>query len=97
MAGLSDKGSFDCGCSLRDAQRTILAQDDNVVKGAKLDFRVKNETYFLDLAENERQWLVFVDTPNGPRSIPVYEDAPSLQDEDVKVVVEDNQRRKIVN
>ena len=63
----------------------------------KLDFQVNNETYFLDLAENERQWLVFVDTPNGPRSIPVYDDAPSLQDEDVKVVVEDNQRRKIVN
>ncbi|HEX3821306.1 MAG TPA: hypothetical protein VHW45_13295 [Candidatus Sulfotelmatobacter sp.] len=61
-----------------------------------MDFQVNNETYFLDLAENERQWLVFVDTPNGPRSIPVYVDAEE-SDDDTKVVVEDNQRRKIVN
>ena len=77
---------------------TVKARPEMQGKGGiELDFQVNNETYFLDLAENERQWLVFVDTPNGPRSIPVYEDAPSLQDEDVKVVVEDNQRRKIVN
>jgi hypothetical protein len=62
-----------------------------------MDFQVNNETYFLRLAENERQWLVFVDTPTGPMAIPVYEDASSLEDDDMKVVVEDNQRRKIVN
>jgi hypothetical protein len=66
-------------------------------KGGKVDFQVNNETYFLSLADDERQWLVFVDTPNGPRSVPVYEDASSLDDEDMKVMVEDNQRRKIVN
>jgi hypothetical protein len=27
---LAVQGSFDCGCSLRFARRTILAQDDNV-------------------------------------------------------------------
>jgi hypothetical protein len=64
--------------------------------GVKLDFQINNETYFLDLAENERQWLVFVDTPNGPLSIPVYVDEETL-DDGSKVVVEDNQRRKIVN
>jgi hypothetical protein len=26
------QGSFDCGCSLRFARRTILAQDDNAVE-----------------------------------------------------------------
>jgi hypothetical protein len=61
-----------------------------------LDFQVNNETYFLSLAEDERQWLVHVETPNGPMSIPVYEDEETL-DDGAKVVIEDNQRRKIVN
>jgi hypothetical protein len=60
-----------------------------------LDFQVNNETYFLDLSEDTRQWLVFVETPTGTRSIPVYDDAPAL--EDVPVLVEDKHRRKIVN
>ena len=61
-----------------------------------MDFQVNNETYFLSLAEDERQWLVHVETPNGPLSIPVYEDK-EIGDDDVKVVVEDNKRRTIVN
>jgi hypothetical protein len=56
---------------------------------------VNDQTYFLDLAEVARQWLVFVDTPSGPRAVPVYEDASEF--EDVKVVVEDKEKRKIVN
>jgi hypothetical protein len=62
-----------------------------------LDFQVNNETYFIDLADEEGKWLVFAQTPTGVRRIPVYEDAPARDDEDVKVVVEDRQRRKIVN
>ena len=62
-----------------------------------MDFQVNNETYFIDLADDEGKWLVFAETPTGVRRIQVYEDAPSREDEDVKVVVEDKQRRKIVN
>jgi hypothetical protein len=61
----------------------------------KLNFQVNDQTYFVDLAEEAGQWLVFVDTPNGPRSVPVYEDAAPF--DDVKVVVEDQDKRKIVN
>jgi hypothetical protein len=61
-----------------------------------LDFQINDETYFLSLAENERQWLVEVATPTGSRRIPVYVDAPDFEDE-IKVVVEDKDRRKIVN
>jgi hypothetical protein len=61
----------------------------------QLDFQVNDETYFLSLAENERQWLVLVETPTGTRQIPVYVDEGSI--EDVTHVVEDKDRRKIVN
>ena len=62
----------------------------------ELDFQVNNETYFIDLADEEGKWLVFAETPTGLRSIPVYVDAP-IVDDDVPVPVEDNHRRKIVN
>jgi hypothetical protein len=39
-----------------------------------MDFQVNDETYFLSLAENERQWRVFVSTPTGAWPIPVYDD-----------------------
>ena len=67
--------------------------------GDKLDFQVNNETYYLGLADDERQWLLFVETPNGTRRIPVYEDAAASDDgdADVKVVIEDKRRRKLVN
>jgi len=61
-----------------------------------LDFQVNNETYFLDLADDERgQWLVFAQTPTGVRRIPVYIDAP--ESDDSPLLVEDKDRRKIVN
>ena len=60
-----------------------------------MDFQVNGETYFLSLAENERQWLVFVSTPTGARPIPVYEDVQEV--EDLTVVVEDKERRNIPN
>ena len=60
-----------------------------------MDFQVNNETYFIDLADEEGKWLVFAQTPTGVRRIPVYVDAPAA--EDLPVLVEDGQRRKIVN
>jgi hypothetical protein len=64
--------------------------------GIELDFQVNNETYFVDLADEEGKWLVFAQTPTGVRSIPVYIDAP-IADENLSVLVEDNKGRKIVN
>jgi len=61
----------------------------------ELDFQINNETYFLSLADDERRWLVFVESPTGSRTVPVYVDEAEL--EDVKLVVEDKERRKILN
>jgi hypothetical protein len=60
-----------------------------------MDFQVNGETYFLSLAENERQWLVFVATADGSRPVPVYVDG--AESEDLHLVVEDKGRRKILN
>ncbi len=49
----------------------------------------------LSLAEDERRWLVFVEGATGTRRVPVYVDGAEL--EDVKFVVEDKERRKILN
>ena len=43
-----------------------------------MDFQVHEQTYFLSLAEDEKQWEVFVATPDGPRPVPVYVDSPKL-------------------
>ena len=40
-----------------------------------MDFQVHEQTYFLSLAEDEKQWEVFVATPDGARPVPVYVDA----------------------
>ncbi|HEY3974461.1 MAG TPA: hypothetical protein VGM18_15770 [Candidatus Sulfotelmatobacter sp.] len=60
-----------------------------------MDFQVNGETYFLSLAEDERRWLVFVEGDTGTRRVPVYVDEAEL--EDLKIVVEDKQRRRILN
>jgi hypothetical protein len=60
-----------------------------------MDFELNGNTYFVDLGD-ERGWQVFVSTPNGARSIPVYEDALDTGDE-LTVVVQDERKRKIVN
>ena len=61
-----------------------------------MDFQVNGETYFLSLAEDERRWLVFVEGATGTRRVPVYVDGADF-DEDLKVVVDDKERRKILN
>jgi len=60
-----------------------------------LNFEVNEQTYFLDLSEDAQQWLVFVETPTGTRQIPVYVDADTPSD--LPVLVEDKQKRKLVN
>ena len=60
-----------------------------------MDFQVNGETYFLSLAEDDRRWLVFVEGAEGTRSVPVYVDG--AESEDVKIIVEDRERRKILN
>jgi hypothetical protein len=60
-----------------------------------MDFQVNGETYFLSLAEDERQWVVLVSTATGARPVPVYDDG--AESEDLTLVVEDKERRKILN
>jgi hypothetical protein len=60
-----------------------------------MDFQVNGETYFLSLAEDERRWLVFVEGATGTRSVPVYVDGTEF--EDLTLVIEDKDRREIVN
>ena len=59
-----------------------------------MDFEINGETYFVNLGENHG-WEVFVSTPNGARTIPVYDDLDA--EEDKIVVVEDQRRRRIPN
>jgi hypothetical protein len=60
-----------------------------------LNFEVNQQRYFLDLSEDARQWLVFVETASGMQPVPVYVDVPTS--DVLPVLVEDGQRRKIVN
>jgi hypothetical protein len=55
-----------------------------------MDFQIHEQTYFLSLAEGENQWEVFVATPDGPRPVPVYVDAPRLGP--IVVLQEEKQR-----
>ena len=60
-----------------------------------MNFEVNQQLYFLDLSEDARQWLVFVETPTGMRPVPVYVDVPTS---DVQpLLVEDRQGCKLVN
>ncbi|MGA2745567.1 MAG: hypothetical protein ABSE44_12815 [Candidatus Sulfotelmatobacter sp.] len=61
----------------------------------EVDFQVNGDTYFLSLAEDERRWLVFVESATGSRDVPVYVD--EAEGDDFKLVVDDKERRKILN
>ena len=61
-----------------------------------MDFQVNNETYFIDIADEEGKWRVFAETPTGVRRIPVYIDT-LIADDELPVLVEDSKGRKIVN
>jgi hypothetical protein len=84
----------------RGSTRVYRSVKIRVIRGCfleeiEVDFQVNGETYFLSLAEDEARWLVFVQGAEGARSVPVYVD--EAESEDLKVVVEDKERRKIVN
>jgi hypothetical protein len=56
----------------------------------KMDFQVNEQTYFLSLADDEKQWEVFVATPGGAMPIPVYVD--SAESEPLVVIQEEKRR-----
>jgi hypothetical protein len=58
-----------------------------------MDFQVQEQTYFLSLAEDEKQWEVFVATPTGARAVPVYVDAESSE----PLVVLQEQKQRLPN
>jgi len=58
-----------------------------------MDFQVHEQTYFLNLAEDENQWEVLVSTATGARPIPVYVDAPKLG----PIVVLQEERHRMPN
>ncbi|HET6180573.1 MAG TPA: hypothetical protein VFE61_26885 [Candidatus Sulfotelmatobacter sp.] len=60
-----------------------------------MDIQINGETYFLTVAEDERKWLVLVESASGVRPVPVYEDVSEF--EELSLVVEDKLRRKILN
>src|SRR5437762_3542796 len=46
------------------------------LKGAnELQFRIKDQDYFLAFIEDEKRWYVFAPTAQGMHRIPVYVDA----------------------
>jgi len=55
-----------------------------------MDFQVQEQTYFLTLADDDRRWEVFVETPTGTRPVPVYVDAEKFGP--VVVLQEEKQR-----
>jgi hypothetical protein len=61
----------------------------------EVDFQVNGDTYFLSLADDERRWLVLVESATGTRDVPVYVDGAEF--DELKIVVEDKERRKILN
>jgi len=66
-----------------------------VFGGGRSGFQVNGETYFLSLSDDEARWLVFVESATGTRPVPVYVDG--AESEDLKLVIEDKERRKILN
>jgi hypothetical protein len=41
----------------------------------KLQFKIKDQDYFLAFVEDEKRWYVFAPTEQGVHRIPVYVDA----------------------
>ena len=94
-AATDSKGLYFLRCCAKGRDPSVASGSRIESEGEKLNFEVNEQTYFLDLAEDSRQWFVFVETPTGTRQIPVYVDADTA--EDAPVLVEDRYKRKIVN
>jgi hypothetical protein len=91
---VQEKSATDSRGSARISVREIRGSVAWILEG-RVDFQVNGETYFVSLAEDERRWLVFVESATGTRRVPVYVDEAEF--EDLTVVVEDKDRRKLVN
>jgi hypothetical protein len=61
-----------------------------------MDFQVNDQTYFVDLDDERREWHVFLTTPAGATPVPVYVDEEKSFDETV-ILVEDKRKQNIVN
>jgi hypothetical protein len=59
----------------------------------KLQFEANGQSYFLNFAEDEGRWYVFVQTLTGVNRIPVYVDAPKYE----RIGVLEAGRHKIQN
>ena len=44
----------------------------------ELQFKIKDQDYFLAFVEQENRWFVFAPTAHGLRRIPVYEETPKF-------------------
>ena len=58
-----------------------------------MDFQVHEQTYFLNLAEDENRWEVMVETATGAREVPVYVDAPRM----LPIVVLQEEKQRMPN
>jgi hypothetical protein len=58
-----------------------------------MDFQVHEQTYFLNLAEDENRWEVMVETATGAREVPVYVDAPKM----LPIVVLQEEKQRMPN
>jgi hypothetical protein len=45
----------------------------------ELQFRIKDQDYFLAFVEQEKRWYVFAPTAQGVHRIPVYVDAVNYE------------------
>jgi hypothetical protein len=58
-----------------------------------MDFQVHEQTYFLNLAEDENRWEVMVETATGAREVPVYVDAAKM----LPIVVLQEEKQRMPN
>jgi len=73
------------------ARYRLLALQIQAQGEEKLQFEVNGEDYFLNFAEDERRWFVFVPSPTGLQRIPVYIDVSKY--ERIGLIDEDRPKR----
>lgn len=53
---------------------TRVRHPRSVERGNELQFRIRDQEYFLAFVEQEKRWYVFAPTPEGVNRLPVYVD-----------------------
>ena len=81
-------------CGAGDLPAPLFSSHDP--GGLAMDFQVHDETYFVDLDDERREWRVFLTTPTGATPVPVYVDEEESFEDGV-ILVEDKKRQNIVN